>query len=188
MSDYIHLSPSYGPVPLETGGLTALDAPSAPDVSPLALAARSVLFVGFATLEEWARAVDLSRSVLATKLVVPGSSRRGFQTDELLVVCQQVTPEGHVLYCQLKAASLTRLCGQPFDPNWRERQAAWDSLWTCVQDFLAERNLSVRHATVAHPHGYVLFQARAESIAFNAQAGRYFRPAFPDERRSGGEA
>jgi len=72
-------------------------------------------FIGFATLEGWTEAIDTTRPILAMPLIQPGPIHAGLQTDTLLVVCQQVDASGHVLYCRLRAASLTRCYGEPFD-------------------------------------------------------------------------
>ena len=140
-----------------------------------AQAAPTFAFVGFATLEGWIEAVDRSRPVLALRLVEPGPGSGGIQVDELLVVCQQVATDGSVLYCRLRAASLTRCYGQPFDPDWREREAAWETLWDAVESTLIDRGFTIQRATVAWPKGYVFLQGRSEDIRFDRVSKTYLR-------------
>lgn len=130
-------------------------------------------FIGFATLEEFARVVNPARPLLAMPLIESGPPSGGLQTDELLVVCQQVDTEGSVLYCRLKAASLTRCFGEPFDPDWQERESAWKSLWAAVEAYLKSRGFVLRRATVALPKGYVFLRGRAEGIRFDRVSKTY---------------
>jgi len=149
-----------------------------PEAAPAAKAIIAVTFIGFATLEGWADAVDPARPVLALPLVEPGPNTGGMQTDELLVVCQQVSSAGDnaVLYCHLRAASLTRCHGEPFDPDWQERKAAWKSLWTLVHAYLAqERGFLVQQATVACPRNLLFLRGRAGFVRFDNDAKRYRR-------------
>ena len=137
-------------------------------------------FIGFATLEEWAAAVDPSRPVLAMPLIEHGRENGGLRVDELLVVCQQVDTDGSVLYCRLRAASLTRCYGEPFDPDWREREAAWRSLGDAVESFLQEKGFTLRRATVAWPKDHVFLQGRAEGIRFDKGSRTYRRAETPE--------
>lgn len=154
--------------------MSSASAFSEPPALPNAAAA---LFIGFSTLEGWAEAIDPTRPVLAMPLVDPGPNSGGIQTDELSVVCQQVAADGSgaVLYCRLRAASLARCFGEPFDPDWQERDAAWKSLWSAVEALLRERGLVLQRATVAHPRTLTLLQGRAETIRFDRQTRRYQR-------------
>ena len=132
-------------------------------------------FVGFATLEGWIEAVDRSRPVMTLRLVEPGPSSGGIQVDELLVVCQQVDTNGSVLYCRLRAASLTRCYGEPFDPDWQQRQTAWETLWDAVERTLTDWGFTIQRATVAWPKGYVFLQGRSEAIRFDRASKTYLR-------------
>jgi len=136
---------------------------------------KPLVFVGIATLEEFAAAVDPARPLLAMPLVESGPEHGGIRVDDLLVVCQQVDADGSVLYCRLRAASLTRCFGEPFDPDWQERETAWRSLWDVVEAILRERGFTFRRATVAHPKGYVFLQGRSESIRFDKASKTYRR-------------
>jgi hypothetical protein len=136
---------------------------------------RMPLFVGYVTLEEWMQALLPDRPVLAMPLVEPGTEQSGMRTDTLVVVCQQVDPDGHVHYCRLRAASLTRCFGEPFSDDWREREAAWRSLWNAVQEILRARGLTYRGATVAPPSHLRFLEARSEGIAFDRAVRRFTR-------------
>jgi len=136
---------------------------------------RVPLFVGYVTLEAWLEALLPERPVLAMPLVEPGTEQSGMRTDTLVVTCQQVDTEGHVHYCRLRAASLTRCFGEPFSEDWREREAAWCSLWDAVQEILRERGLTYRSATVASPAHLRFLEARSEGIAFDRAVGRFTR-------------
>lgn len=138
------------------------------------------IWIGFTCLEEWAQAVDPLRPVLATPLVQRAGETGPIQVDELKVVCQQVAADGTVLYCRLRAASLSRCYGDPFDPDWREREAAWCSLWVAVQKYLADQSLTVHSATVAWPRGHVFLEGRARGIAFDKAIQRYQRVPDPN--------
>jgi hypothetical protein len=133
------------------------------------------LFVGYGTLEEWMQALLPDRPVLAMPLVELGVEQSGMRTDTLVVICQQIDRDGHVHYCRLRAASLTRCYGEPFSADWREREAAWRSLWDAVQESLRERNLTYRGATVAVPQHLRFLEARAEGIAFDPALKRFVR-------------
>ena len=132
-------------------------------------------FVGFATLEGWIEAVDRARPVLAMRLIEPGPNSGGIQVDELLVVCQQVDTNGSVLYCRFRAASLTRCYGQPFDLDWQQREAAWETLWDAVESTLIDCGFTLQRATVAWPKGYVFLQGRSEAIRFDPASRTYLR-------------
>jgi hypothetical protein len=136
---------------------------------------RTPLFVGYATLEQWLDALLPDRPVLAMPLVEQGPEQSGMRTDTLVVVCQQIDPEGHVHYCRLRAASLTRCYGEPFNTDWREREVAWRSLWDAVQEILRERGLTYRGATVAPPQRLRFLEARAEGVAFDPALKRFVR-------------
>ncbi len=131
------------------------------------------LFVGYGTLEKWMQSLLPDRPVLAMPLVEPGPEQSGMRTDTLAVVCQQIDADGHVHYCRLRAASLTRCWGEPFSADWREREAAWRSLWDAVQEILRERGLTYRGATVAPPPLLRFLEAQAEGIAFDPAAKRF---------------
>jgi len=135
------------------------------------------IFVGFGTLEGFVAALDPARPVLALPLVEPGPTSGGISTETLLVVCQQVCPaEGTVLYCRLRAASLTRCYGEPFDPDWQERHAAWQSLWHIVRAYLTgDLGCTLQRATVAHPKNYVFLDGQAGFIHFDKDTKRYCR-------------
>jgi hypothetical protein len=137
---------------------------------------RTPLFVGYNTLEEWLEALFPDRPVLAMQLVEPGREEAGMRTDTLVVICQQISADGHVHYCRLRAASLTRCYGEPFNTDWREREAAWRSLWDVVKEILRERGLTYRGATVAPPQHLRFLEARADGIAFDPTAKRFARP------------
>jgi hypothetical protein len=115
------------------------------------------------------------RPVLAMPLVELGPEQSGMRTDTLVVVCQQIDADSHVHYCRLRAASLTHCYGEPFSADWREREAAWRSLWDAVQEILRERGLTYRGATVASSHRFRSLEARAEGIAFDPAAKRFVR-------------
>jgi hypothetical protein len=136
---------------------------------------RTPLFVGYATLEQWLDALLPDRPVLAMPLVEPGKEQSGMRTDTLVVTCQQIDADGHVHYCRLRAASLTRCYGEPFNTDWKEREAAWRSLWDAVQEILRERGLTYRSATVASPSHLRFLEARAEGIAFDRAVGLFTR-------------
>jgi hypothetical protein len=136
---------------------------------------RTPLFVGYGTLEKWMQALLPDRPVLAMPLVEQGPEQSGMRTDTLVVVCQQIDSDGHVHYCRLRAASLTRCYGEPFNTDWREREAAWRSLWDAVQEILRERSLTYRSATVAPPQHLRFLEARAEGIAFDPATKRFVR-------------
>ena len=138
---------------------------------------RAQTFIGFASLEAWAEAIDPQRPVLAMPLIQSGIEKGGLRVDELLVVCQQVREEGSVLYCRLRAASLTRCYGEPFDPDWREREAAWNSLADAVESHLTQRGFTLQRATVAWPRDHVFLEGRADSIRFDRETQRYRRSA-----------
>ncbi|MCW3055221.1 MAG: hypothetical protein JWN14_4391 [Chthonomonadales bacterium] len=138
---------------------------------------KTPLFVGYGTFEEWMQALLPDRPVLAMPLVEQGPEQSGMRTDTLVVTCQQIDPDGHVHYCRLRAASLTRCYGEPFSADWREREAAWRSLWDAVQEILRERSLTYRGATVAHPQHLRFLEARADGIAFDPDLKRFMRPS-----------
>jgi len=132
-------------------------------------------FVGFGILEGFLDALDSARPVYAMALVEAGPSHGGIQTDELLVVCQQIARDGSVWYCRLRAASMTRCFGNPFDPDWQDREAAWHSLWQAVQECLQERSLTPTRATIAHPRHFTLLQGQSTTIRYDKQSKRYKR-------------
>jgi len=156
-----------------TGPSADLTAPDAGAHSPEP-AGPPALWIGFLELEAWAEAVDPARPALLLPVVQPAGQDGPFQTEQLLVACQQVTPEGHVLYCRLKAATLTRVCGEVVDADWRQKEMAWESLWECVQETLEGRGLAVLPATVACPSGLPLLLGHAGGIAYD-EAHRCFR-------------
>lgn len=145
------------------------------------------LFVGYGTLEEWVRALLPDRPVLAMPLVDPGCEQSGMRTDTLVVVCQQVDPEGHVHYCRLRAISLTRCFGEPFSSDWREREQVWHSLWDAVQEDLRERGVAYRKATVASPKHLRFLEARAGGIAFDPDLQRFVRTGAQARKRESPE-
>jgi hypothetical protein len=133
-------------------------------------------FVGFSSLEEFGAACDIHRPVYTLPIVLSGGQQDGLHVDSLLIVCQQVTPDGHVLYCRLKAACLTRLWGEPFDSDWQERQAAWLELSELVESFLREvLELTLVRATVAMPNFLVPLQGCFKSVRFDTATKRYVR-------------
>ncbi|MBV9852104.1 MAG: hypothetical protein JO250_20760 [Armatimonadetes bacterium] len=166
-------APSSGPA----AGLTA---PGGGTHSPEP-AVPPALWVGFLELEAWLAAVDPARPVLLLPVAHALGADGPFRTEQLLVACQQVTPEGHVLYCRLRAATLTRVCGEVVDADWRQKEMAWESLWECVQETLEERGLMVLSATAACPAGLPLLWGHAGGIAYD-EAHRCFRrlTAAPD--------
>ena len=125
--------------------------------------AASRLWIGFIELEAWAEAVDPSRPVLLLPVVHPshddrpsrngGPAGRGapYRGVDLRVACQQVTSEGHVLYCLLRAVALARACDPVVDAHWVFQTAAWESLWECAGEMLEGRGLRVLPATAAFP-------------------------------------
>ena len=133
------------------------------------------LFVGYCTLEEWLHQADATRPVFAMPLIEPGAAQDGLQVDELVVVCQQVASDLTIRYCRLRAASLTRCYGQPFDEDWQEREMAWKSLWECVKAILQEAGLTHHKATVARPKGIVLLEGRCEQVAYDQHERQFVR-------------
>ena len=123
------------------------DAPPADPPGP------SAHWIGFTELEEWLASIDPARPALLLPVARPAGHDGPFRTERLLVACQQVTAEGHVLYCHLLGATLTRVCGEIVDADWRFRAMAWESLWECVEETLAERGLAVLPAMLAFPEG-----------------------------------
>lgn len=140
------------------------------------------LFVGYGTLEAWLEALLPDRPVLAMPLIEPGRELSGMRTDTLGVVCQQIDSDDQIHYCRLRAASLTRCYGEPFNADWREREAAWRSLWDAVQEILRERNLTCRRATVAPPVHLRFLEARADGIAFDPATKRFVSLSAEAER------
>jgi hypothetical protein len=136
----------------------------------------SPAFIGYGRFAEWLDWVDRDMPVLAIPLVEPGTEHSGLRTDRLLVVCQQVGPEGHVHYCRLRAAEMTRCGGEPFDRDWQEREAAWHSLWEAVEQELLARGLTARRATVAPPRWLRLLEGDPHPVAFDRETKRYRRP------------
>jgi hypothetical protein len=130
-----HRESRESPACAATSGSRKGTAAMTPGTSPQPGAGpHTATFVGFGTLEGWAEAIDPARPVLAMPLVETGPTSGGINTEELLVACAQVSPtDGTVLYCRLRAASLTRCHGEPFDSDWKERDAAWKSLWQIVR-------------------------------------------------------
>jgi hypothetical protein len=135
------------------------------------------LFIGYKTLEEWLATRNPEKPILAMPMVEPGQDQGGIRTDTLLVMCQQIDGDGHVHYCRLRAASMTRCYGEPFDPDWQEREAAWQSLWEAVKEILQQHGLPFRGATVATPQRFRFLEAQTEGIAFDPSTKRFVRRA-----------
>ena len=135
-------------------------------------------WIGFIELEAWSAAVDPARPVFLLPVAKPAGHDGPFHAQDLLVICQQVTLEGHVLYCRLKATTLTRVCGEVVDADWRHREMAWESLWECVDGLLEERGLRVLPATVACPADRPLLTGYAGGIRYD-ERHRCFRRTFP---------
>ena len=112
--------------------------------------------------------MDPARPVLLLPAIEPSLVDGPFAEEDLLVSCQQVTPEGHVLYCRLRAATLTRVCGEVVDADWRQREMAWESLWECVGDMLEGRGLAIMPGMVASPPGLALLRGHAGGIMGSA--------------------
>ena len=138
---------------------------------------RTPQYIGYQTLADWLAATTADKPVLAMPLCEPGTDHGGLRTDTLLVLCQQIDPCGHVHYCRLRAASLTRCFGEPFDPDWQEREAAWHSLWAIVTEILQEHSLSFQRATVAMPIRLRFLEARDTAIVYDPQRQRFLRRA-----------
>ena len=154
-------APASGPFPLGSGPLPP-----------------ARLWVGFLELEAWLAAVDPARPVLLLPVIQPVGQDGPFRTERLLVCCQQVTAEGHVLYCHLAASTLTRVCGAVVDADWRQRATAWESLWECAEETLAERGLAVLAATASCPPEWALLLGHAGGIAYD-EVNRRFRRVRP---------
>ena len=144
-------------------------------------------WVGFIELEAWAGAVDPARPVLLLPAVEPALVDGPFAFEDLLVSCQQVTPEGHVLYCRLRADTLTRVCGEVLDADWRTRAMAWESLWECVGDMLEARGLAVIAGMVARPPGLALLRGHCGGIIYDPINRCYRRVVAPDAEDAPGE-
>ena len=138
---------------------------------------KTPLYIGYPTLGGWLATTTADKPVLAMPLCEPGTEHGGLRTDTLMVLCQQIDAWGHVHYCRLRAASLTRCFGEPFDADWQEREAAWHSLWAIVTEILQERGLSFQRATVAMPTQLRLLEARDKDIVFDPQRRRFVRRA-----------
>ena len=137
---------------------------------------KTPLFVGYGTLEAWLDSLLPDTPVLAIPLVELGQEQSGMRTDTLVVICQQIDMDSHVHYCRLRAASLTRCYGEPFNTDWREREAAWRSLWNAVKEILWEHGLIYRGATVAPPQPMRFLEAKADGIASDPATKRFVRP------------
>ena len=132
-------------------------------------------FVGYCYLEDWARAVDPTRPVLAAPLIEPGRTSCGMRSDRLVVVCMQLAERNAVLYCRVGAGSIARLHGEPLGSDWRERQSAWRSLWREVSSFLSEQGLTAHRATVSAPDDLVLLDGRAGFLRLDQDASAFRR-------------
>ncbi len=130
-------------------------------------------FIGYPTLESWLEVVDATRPVLALRVAEPSPQSGGLHVEDLTVHCQQVGPDYAVHYCRLRAASVTLCCGEPFDADWQDRNAAWQSLWQCVKEVLETAGVSVCTATIARPKNLILLEGLSQRITYNRDAKRY---------------
>ncbi len=132
-------------------------------------------FIGFATLEDWLNVADPTLPTYLLPIVERGVEQGGLRIDTLVVICQQLNERGHVHYCRLRAADLTRCFGDPFDTDWRDREAAWRSLAVEVTAELCSRNLTLLSATIAPPRSLRLLEGRSDRIRFDAVTRRFTR-------------
>jgi hypothetical protein len=133
------------------------------------------LFIGYSTFETWIASREIEKPVLAMPFIEQGADQGGIRTDTLLVMCQQIDGSGSVHYCRLRAASLTRCYGEPFEADWKEREAAWESLWHAVREILGQHGFQHREATVVPPKNLRFLEARAEGITFDLATKRFVR-------------
>ncbi|BDI34149.1 hypothetical protein CCAX7_62000 [Capsulimonas corticalis] len=132
-------------------------------------------FVGYCYLEDWARAVDPSRPVLAAPLIEPGRTSCGMRQDRLVVACMQLAERNAVIYCRVSAGSVARLHGEPVAPDWRNVHSAWRSLWEEVASFLSEQGLTAHRATVSIPEDLILLDGRAGFLRVDPEASVFRR-------------
>lgn len=117
------------------------------------------LFIGFASLETWLKAIDIFQpvyAIMATEYGQPG--RYDIRTDQFVITVAQ--PDGDVVhYVRLVAAQIQYQNGEPITNDRKKRMADAEQTWQRVCDWLTDHNLVVKSGLIAAPENLNLLNS-----------------------------
>jgi len=136
----------------------------------------SPFFVGYETLEEWAKAADKTRPVYALPIQDQGkTSNEGFRVDDLTVFVSQLeAAQAAVHYVSLHVSSLQFMDNVPWNDDHEGRRERFNQVWNLVSEWLAREGFTVRSAIVARPNDLRLLSGWADFIAYDKAEKRYY--------------
>lgn len=112
-----------------------------------------VLFIGYATIDQWLLVIDRSKPVFASLVTEPGEAAQyNLRTDQLVIMVTQ-PEEDLVHYFRTVVSELRYLDGTPFDVDHKRRITSASEAWQKVQDWLTDHKLSFRQGVIASPKG-----------------------------------
>ncbi len=136
-----------------------------------------MLFVGYESLEEWARVIQKQQPVYAMLTHEPGRvDENGMHIDTLVIHVSQPDPEQMLVhYCRMPVGQITYIRHQPFDPDHKQRSARAEDAFDAVQAWLEEHEFSVIPGMIAMPQGYRYLEGWAGFIKWDPVKDTYVR-------------
>ena len=139
-------------------------------------------FIGYATLEQLAEVLDVSRPVYASATQNPGKqTKQGIYTCRAEIAVEQPDDRGDVHYCALLLGRYTALIGVPdFDPNKTKIVARQEQVLALVNAWLRSRGFTVREAQISKPDNLRLLDGWFESLVYDQATSTYTLPRLPE--------
>jgi hypothetical protein len=136
---------------------------------------QSQFFIGYATLEEWAK-MATEKVAFAMTVETTQTRSNGYSVHELALVVSQ--PKGNLVhYVRMEIDNLRYLCGTYFGKNGSEQTARRrvNQIWAIVQEWLEEQGYTISKAMVATPKNVHLTNGWADFLAYDQEKDQYYR-------------
>ncbi len=132
-------------------------------------------YIGYPTLEAWARSADRGRPVYASLVEEPQPPDPHGRQAVLLVVWvgQTQLSSLEVHYFRCRVGLLEYIGSTPFGNDHAERKARAEEAWGRIRSWLEEKGFFLREGVIAYPKDLKLFEGWPEFLKYDKEQKRY---------------
>lgn len=135
------------------------------------------LFVGYSSLEELGRVVDLKRPVYVALFTEPGKHSQHDQHTDAMVIMIAQPDEDIVNYCRLTVGSVQYVGDLPLygKEDVTRKETLAEQAKTIVKDWLLEKGLKILPGVIATPNNTRFLDGWADFLVFDTGTQAYCR-------------
>ena len=138
---------------------------------------RTLAYIGYPTLEAWARSVERKLPAYACLVEEPQPpDSHGIQAVLLVIWVGQHRPQAQEIhYFRCRVGLLEYLGKSPLGNDYADRKRRAEEAWALIRSWLCEQGFEVREGVIAPPKELKLFEGFPEFLTYDKERKRYVR-------------